>query len=192
MNKKNANKKITKWTFILSTIVMILCSISAVSSEEEQDLSTLTITISTDKSVYNDSENITIKMIVTNSGMENITLNDAHPAFEVFNDRGESVYSWVDPTSILTVVDWLEIPAGEAIEVLNTTWSKIDDNKNPISSGSYTIRGYLTSTFLESNVATIHLDNRSTISVTPGFELIILFVATGIIMFWNRKRIIGG
>jgi hypothetical protein len=113
---------------------------------EEDYLPIINVTLKTDKTQYNRSENISINITVTNNHNKNVTItcSDARIAdFEVFNEQGERVYLWSYKKAFAQMITKITIQPGETYELLSQKWNQFDDNGSVVPAGKYTIRGWI-------------------------------------------------
>ncbi|MCD6237360.1 MAG: hypothetical protein J7K13_05355 [Thermoplasmata archaeon] len=141
--------------------------------------SNINITLSTDKTAYATSENVSIHLKITNID-ENKTITfpgSIFVGFEVMNKEGEQVYhSSYNVTYNDTIV---VIYPRESIELLNISWNQTDINHSLLPAGNYTIRAWLiTPEKLYSNNLTISLQGEKKIHInTPDFEIVTLLLS---------------
>jgi len=117
--------------------------------ETTTETTNLTVELSTDKGSYDLGEIIKISITVTNNRDEDVTLEHVDTLsqnFEALNERGEQVYQWALNESCLPFPRKMVIPAGETVEILNTTWEQKDNNGEFLPAGNYSIIGWLVTT----------------------------------------------
>jgi len=142
-------------SIVLTCILFSGCEEKTPTHQTKPDLSKLKVTLSTDKSSYEVNETVTIKLLATNTGDNNITLTfpDAQLAdFEILNEQGEQIYLWSSGKVFAQMLTNITITAGKTVELLNETWETTG------LKGNYTIKGWLPlASKIYSNVVTIQV-----------------------------------
>lgn len=112
----------------------------------EDYLSFLNAKITTDKTVYESNENISIQIYLINNKDTNITIllpSSQVADFEVINEQGSSVYLWSFDKAFAEVITPITIPQGKTLEIFKIKWDQLDNNGSIVPPGIYKIRGWI-------------------------------------------------
>lgn len=159
-----------------------------------QDEYYLDLSLSTDKTVYEQNENVSISLMVTNPTDENISLNFTsgyNYDFKVLNEENEILYYWSYGQAFTEALMQRIIPANSTIEFLNTTWSQKDNNGTLLPAGNYSIISWIpTANNIFSNAVDIKLERNQEekIDEIPGFEILLLMIAIISTIFFKRRK----
>jgi hypothetical protein len=174
---------IDEYYFGVNTIV--------ISNQTNQpELNNITLTLTTDKTSYQLNETISLSIMITNIGEENVTLTTPSLGlgvdFEVFNERGEQVYLWSYGKAFPEALGTIIVKTGETI-FFNKTWNQTDTNGNLLPTGNYTLKGiiHIIGPNLNTNIVRIFLEGQD---VTPGFEALLIIIAVGVTLIILRYR----
>ena len=157
---------------------------------KQPELNNITLTLTTDKTSYQVNETISLSIMITHIGEENVTL--ATPSlglgadFEVLNEKGEQVYLWSYGKAFPEALGTIIVPTGDTI-FFNKTWNQTGTNGNLLPTGNYTLKGilHIVGPNLNTNTVGIHLERGD---VTPGFEALMMIIAVGVALIILRYR----
>jgi len=154
----------------------------------------LDLNLSVDKTLYNQEENISISLKVTNPTDKNIILNfssSKYYDFKVLNNENEIVYYWSYQRSFDEELTYKIISANETVEYFTDTWNQKDNNGTLLPAGNYTIVASIpTKNEVFSNGVDIQLERKQIekIQETPGFEILFIIAAVVLTIFLKKRR----
>lgn len=105
--------------------------------------SCLVVEVCTDKQTYGLGEPVQILISVTNSGPDT-TLEFDSSCLADYRVLGQThTYHFLAHMYCLMVMTDLPIGSGETVQLLNITWSQVDDNGNAVPPGAYCVDGWM-------------------------------------------------
>lgn len=157
---------------------------------EKEPLSDLTVTVSTDKLLYNVNETVLISIKIHNNWNQNITSYTPYlgigPSFVVLDSQGKIVYTPYYGDAFPAAIGYFSMTAGQTIYA-NFTWNQMDIHRNLLPKGNYTIKASIPTPSLNisSNTIIFYLERADNI---PGFEVSILISAMGVIILIYKRK----
>ena len=151
-----------KRTVLALAIIFLLIGVSVVSSNSlytvKSQMSTfennkspsislisknLIVTVVTDKERYDIGEPIEVKIYVTNTGEEDVTLIFPTTQKADFWVNWGEIYQWSADKLFLQIFTPVTFPNGETVELFSKNWEKIDWLGNQVPVGKYQIEGWM-------------------------------------------------
>ena len=130
--------------------------------------SSIVVDVETDRDVCMLGEPVNMSITVTNNGPNTTLLFPTSQLadFNITDEAGQHIYYWSYDKLFSEEITEITINQSETIELLNDTWNQVDDDGNPITSGTYYIDGWMVRG-LRDTLPEIH-DERLEITVYSG------------------------
>ena len=129
---------------LMAIAMVFIGSVSAAPVPDIRD-DNIVVDVRIDKVAYILGEPVNVNIAITNNG-PNITLlfpSSQLADFNITNEAGQHIYHWSHDKVFSQEITEISINQSETIELLNDTWSQVDDDENPVTPGNYYIDGWM-------------------------------------------------
>jgi len=140
-------KMLKRTLFAICLMAIAMVFIGGVSAAPVPDIrdDNIVVDMGIDKVAYISGEPVNVNIAVTNNGPDTTLLLPTSQLadFNITNEAGQHIYRWSHDKVFSEEITEISINQSETIELLNDTWSQVDDDGNPVTRGNYYIVGWM-------------------------------------------------